>query len=269
MKQIQGIVLKWSLGVALMLPLSCAAEKFVEINAELEINDWDYRFWVDGNHIAAPPEDKSRSIFTKPGTVHCIVGTNSWMVESGQSNAAHNYTITYWFTGTNIVNHTIERPDGVQTTRITSSTDGNPGRPVRVLDVMFGPWGKASWLAFCSGPFLKNPGRQIPLPSDLWKETQKNTTFPDNTIVFPDDLGLPQTINEYGATNQLILQYQVRRSTNVLGWNFPLEFYLVQYSSSSSNGWHVHLTAKGRVTDIHPTEKLEIPADVFKHVQKH
>lgn len=103
----------------------------------------------------------------------------------------------------------------------------------------------------------------------MWKETQRETNFPDKTIVFKDSLGLPQSICEYGRTNQLILHYQVHESTNVLGWNFPLEFYLIQYYSSRSNGWQVHLTAKGKVTSIKPADKLEVPAEVLSYLHEH
>jgi hypothetical protein len=56
----------------------------------------------------------------------------------------------------------------------------------------------------------------------------------------------------------------------VLGWNFPLEFYLVQYQPARlraktspdrprTNSWELQLTAKGRVTSIKEGTAPEIP----------
>jgi hypothetical protein len=40
-------------------------------------------------------------------------------------------------------------------------------------------------------------------------------------------------------------------STNVLGWNFPLEFHVVQYRNNyKTHVWEVHLTASGKLTAI-------------------
>ena len=122
--------------------------------------------------------------------------------------------------------------------------------------------GKICWLAFCSGSFLKRNGRQIPLPSDLWKETTlAYSGWSDQTAVFEDGLGLPRSINIFATNNQTIFQYQTRQSTNVLGWNFPSEFYLVQYSPEGTNGWKLHLTAKGKVTAISKVSKSYVELD--------
>jgi hypothetical protein len=131
---------------------------------------------------------------------------------------------------------------------------------------------KICWLGFCSGPALKRDGRRIPLPSDMWKEyfPDFSGTY-DKTKVFEDGLGLPKHIEVFTEKGQLVFQYQVHQSTNVLGWNIPLEFYLVQYNPAPwprTNSWAVHLTAKGKVTVIGPGTKPEIPADVANAVEK-
>ena len=77
--------------------------------------------------------------------------------------------------------------------------------------------------------------------------------------VFDDSLGLPQSVTLTTTNKQPIFQYQVRRSTNVLGWNIPLEFYGIQYIGSVSNGWRADFSFKGKVTDIHPVPSLEMP----------
>jgi hypothetical protein len=177
-----------------------------------------------------------------------------------------NARVPRWFTGTNMIESITrtEIPQPPSTTnfpvalapstiRITESTDGNPGRPVRVSDLME-VRGKIGWLALCSGPALKIPGRRIFPPDDLWKERCAcSGTFTDKTVIFDDSLGLPKSMEIFTEKGQLILQYQVRQSVNVLGWKFPLEFYLVQYGPPHwprTNSWEVEFTAKGRIIDI-------------------
>jgi hypothetical protein len=75
------------------------------------------------------------------------------------------------------------------------------------------------------------------------------------------NLGLPQSIKQFANTNQTILQYQVHQSTNVLGWNFPLEFYLVQYNPDGTKGWKAHITTKGQVTAIVKGSKIAVPPE--------
>jgi hypothetical protein len=157
-------------------------------------------------------------------------------------------------------------PAGHKSTHIRESIDGNPGRPVRVADLMgFDLPATVSWLAFCSGSALKQEGRQIYPPSAFWKESSiVYSGWSDVTEVFKEGLGQPKSINLVSTNSQSIFQYQVRQSTNVLGWSFPLEFYGVQYLPTGTNSWKLHLTLKGRVTSIGPAKKPNIPAEVMK-----
>jgi hypothetical protein len=203
-----------------------------------------------------------------------------------------SFKVTRWFTGTNIIEHTLitketlaadakkasqhsqfsmtPPPAGHRYTRIHESADGNPGRPGGVADLMgFDFPARVSWLAFCSGPFLKRDGRNIFPPSAMWKESNiVYSGWSDATEVFRDGLGLPKRINLVSTNGQSIFQYQVRQSTNVLGWNFPLEFYGVQYLPTGTNGWKLHMTLKGRVTGIHACAKPEIPAEVMSVIER-
>jgi hypothetical protein len=71
------------------------------------------------------------------------------------------------------------------------------------------------------------------------------------------------------SAEQPVLQYSVTASTNVLGWEFPLEFYLAQYRPArlpdsrrfGTKGWELQLTAKGKVTAIGVGTKPEIPTE--------
>jgi hypothetical protein len=271
----------------LLLPLPCGAAQFVELTAEVELNDWDYWFFSDriGRY---PGEAGVPSIFRESQSRRCVVGEDTWMIESDFPTVK----VTRWFTGTNIIEHTVitkQTPDAVvrrmsensklamtappaghKYTRVYESVDGNPGRPVRVADLMgFDSVAGVSWLAFCSGPMLKREGRQIFPPSAFWKESSiVYSGWSDSTEVFKDGLGLPKRINLLSTNGQSIFQYQVRQSTNVLGWNFPLEFYGVQYLPTGTNAWKLHLTLRGRVTSIGPASKPEIPADVMKVIEQ-
>ncbi len=114
---------------------------------------------------------------------------------------------------------------------------------------------------------VETPGRQIPLPSAFGKEFF-SSDFLDETVCFDDSLGLPKSIDVLTKQGQLVFQYQVHQSTNVLGWNFPLEFYLAQYNRTRKNSFAVYLTGKGKVTAIKPAGKPQIPNEVLSAVEK-
>jgi hypothetical protein len=264
-----------------------ALAQFVELTAELEINDWSYWFFEDTLGFAVRSGKSPSTIFTTSAPIRCVVGTNMWMMESV---FARNAKVTRWFTGSNIVERTLipqamsdeetkrlSQPGGLavrgpqsgeQHTRTYPTADGNPGRPVRVMDLFMDAGGMMTWLVFCSGPALKHEGRQIPPPSAFWKEYFPGD-FTDKTICFEDSLGLPRNIEMVTREGQVILQYQVRQSTNVLGWNFPTEFYLVQYQRGpGTNSHQVHLTAKGKVTAIKAGTEPRIPVEAPNAVEK-
>jgi hypothetical protein len=245
------------LSLSLLFCVQQGAAQSVELTAEIEIVWW-------GCHGRNPP-----SINSKTYTARCVVGTNTWLIEG---DFLMNAKDTWWFTGTNLIEQTLITkdtahattkevsgissfamsvpPKGSRNIRTFDSTDGNPGRPVRVGDLMSEP-GKIAWLAFCSGSFLKQQGRHIPLPSDIWKEVlPASWETTEKTTTFEDELGLPERIVLYTSNNQPVLQYRATLSTNVLDWNFPLEFYLAQYGPAGTNAWELHLTAKGTVTSI-------------------
>jgi hypothetical protein len=253
---------------ALLFLCRTEAAHFVELTAEIELNDWSYWFFEDKLGFAARSGKSPSTVFTTSAPIRCVIGTNTWMMESGSPNAK----LTRWFTGSNIIERsgsTARGPSaGEQHTSVRATVDGNPGRPVRVLDLFTDAWGMTTWLAFCSGPALKREGRQIPPPSAFWKQY-----FPgdleDKTICFEDSLGLPKSIEVLTKQGQVVLQYQVRRSTNVLGWDFPAEFYLVQYQRGpGTNSHQIHLTGKGRITAIKAGTEPRISAEGAGAVEK-
>lgn len=276
----------WGLILCLLSQLSHGAAQFVDITVEIEINDWDYWFLEDQRGLAKA-RGEERSIFTKAATVHCVIGANTWLMEG---DFYRNSKAARWFTGTNIIEHSLitqELPEaeikrlsqtsklaitsprvGHQTVRVYPTDDGNPGRPVRVSDLM-NLRGRICWLAFCSGSALKREGRKLFPPSDLWKELLSAPAgFKDETTVFEDDFGLPRSVRLLTPNDQLIFSYQVRHSTNVLGWNFPVEFYAVQYRPARTNGWELQLTVRGKVTAIGVGAEPTIPALSEKSAEK-
>ena len=259
---------KWAvvLCLCLLFPADRVVAQYVELTAQIETVFWS-----------------AEGVSAASRTARCVVGKNTWLIETDLDSQKH----TWLFTGSNLIQHTLitgypskhrdlyerNHPEqrgsiGRKSTRVFESVDGNPGRPVRVADLGM-PTDKIASLAFCSGSYLKREGRQIPLPSDIWKELiSAPTGFSDNTIVFDDDLGLPRSLELYTRTRQPVFQYRVPLSTNVLGWNFPLEFYLAQYRPAGTNGWELHLTGKGKVTAIGPGAKPEFPTEVEKAPEK-
>ena len=102
---------RWALMVCLLFPLLCGAAQFVELTAEVELNDWDYLFFCDriGKY---PGQAGVPSIFRESQTRRCVVGEDTWMIESDFPT----FKVTRWFTGTNIIEYTVitkETPDAV------------------------------------------------------------------------------------------------------------------------------------------------------------
>lgn len=254
----------WILVLHLLVPTFCGAAQFVDLTVQMEINQWAHWLLQDQRSRSG-----RESIFNKTATVHCVIGTNTWLMEG---DFYRNSFTKLWFTGTNIIEETLitqetsqaemERfskistiamaspPVGQKTTRTYATADGNPGRPVRVQDLMR-LRGNICWLALCSGSALKREGRQLFPPSDIWKElVSAPAGFTDKTKVFDDGLGLPRSIELFTPEQRRIFQYQVRQTTNYIGWEIPLEFYGIQYRPVETNGWELDLTFKGKVTAI-------------------
>ena len=275
-------VWKSALTLGLGLPLQGGAAQFVELKADIESVAW-FR----------GTENRPPTVHPKTLPTRCVVGTNSWLIEI-EFDTQRN---TWWFTGTNLIEWSVvthETPEetkalfrkaaqqgtsmlglapnfppvGARFNRTSESADGNPGRLPRISDLLHMP-ARIAWLAFCSGPALKRDGRRIFPPGDLWKEyITAPSGFADKTDVFEDNLGLPKTVDLYTTTRQPVLQYRVATSTNVLGWDFPLEFYLAQYRPVDTNGWQLDLTAKGKVTVIGPGTQPQIPPEAAKVLEK-
>lgn len=244
----------WILALYIFASMFCGAAQFVGLTVQLEINQWSY--WLLHDQRSRDGRD---SIF-KTDTVHCVIGTNTWLMKG---DFVQNAFTQIWFTGTNIIEETVitqepskaelkqsHPPVGTKMTQTHYTADGNPGRPIRERDLMT-LRANICWLALCSGPALQREGRQLFPPSDQWKHlVSAPAGFTDKTTVFEDGLGLPRNIELFTPEQRRIFQYQVRQTTNINGWEIPLEFYGIQFRPAETNSWELHLTFKGKVTAI-------------------
>ncbi|HVV73272.1 MAG TPA: hypothetical protein VHI52_17505 [Verrucomicrobiae bacterium] len=260
-----------------LLSTQARAGSFIEIRVNIEINDWSYWLLRDRSPQAAnlPLNDSPEAIFPESKTIRCVIGPGTWLMEG---DLVQNGRLTEWFTGTNIIERTLitkdagastsarlaaisglamtSPPVGHTYTRTYESTDGNPGRTIRIPDLLE-LRSRIAWLAFCSAPVFKENDRKIYPPSDLWKESRLGFfTYPfyDQATTFDDGLGLPRSFTLYNTNAHPVVEYQVAQSTNVLGWNIPTQFYLIQYHPRGTNDWLLLMTAKGKVTSIAPAE---------------
>jgi hypothetical protein len=261
---------RWLVFVLLLAAAPLRAQDYFELTATTELVEWH----MAGVHKPDPWE------------VRCVVGTNRWWMDGVFLPGAKGRA---WFDGTSLVvcdklpkpplknqrmlNYTNETgtfmqvatPEGQRWTETAASADGNPGRPVRVADLLTLD-GRIAWLAFCSGPAFRRADRVIYPPNDLWKEVIGGKPgFLEKAELFPDDLGLPRSVWLRTAKGQTVMRYGVVTSTNVCGWDFPREFYLAQYRPGlipgtnvlSSTDWEVDYVAKGTLTSIRPSRMPE------------
>lgn len=215
---------------------------------------------------------------TNNRAVRCVVGTNTWLIEP---EAEPHQRVAWLCDGvelsrqTFVTGHFSKDPElfrrnhpeyeeqiGQTFIRVVPFSDRSPFRPVRVADVPWAGEPKICWLAFCSGAFLRREGRHLFPPIDHWK-TQLDAPgdFLDKRAVFEDDLGLPRRIELRTSKQEPIFQYSVVASTNLLGWNLPLEFYLAQSRPVGTKAWQVYFTARGRVTVLGPAIRPKFSSD--------
>src|SRR5947208_2676731 len=96
---------QWSITICLAFSTHLTiADQFVELTAEFEGTFWPLH----------GPE--SRRLYT----TKCIVGHKSWML---QGDFGRNCTTTYWYNGTNLIEHTLitknlQPPDHVAVVRM-------------------------------------------------------------------------------------------------------------------------------------------------------
>jgi hypothetical protein len=231
----------------------------------------------------------------------CIAGTKEWFIE-------HDNTVNserkWLFDGTNVYNSTrltkpssreineslprglrfatvpFEQAKSNLSIRIWESSDGHPLGDVGVNIV---------WLAFCSGQYLKNEARLIPLPLADLRHTRDRYAYRDTTQTFDDELGLPKAVSLFTSKallqasednfdmdaffgdryaewkkqtvaeleeNVLTFHYAVTESTNVLRCSIPTRFEFRQEPRPHSmSDWSWRGT--GKLLSVRPASRPE------------
>ena len=245
-----------------MIPCLARAAQFVEVAAQIET-----KIWSSSNPTALPK--------TRVHEGRCVVGTNAWMIEG---DFMSNARLTFWFTGTTIVEHTLitklspepaTKPPmprfsgrplavGSQFTKIYSDPeDGSISDPTVHL----------YWLAICSGQNLSREGRRLPIPRTAASSNghRPGATCDDQTVVFKDALGLPKSVKLFAPKDNLIWEYRVEQTTNFLGWTFPSRFSAVSYRPAfPGEGLKPNYSYSGTIISIKAAEEPKIPQEVFE-----
>ena len=234
---------------SLMLAVTARAQ-FVEVEATIDVTNWTY------NEETGLPLKSTRDF-----SVRCVAGANTWLIESHSST---NLKQTIWFVKDKLVRQfaagdrdaALDESDpypvrrGPRTASIGTSEDGYPAGDIYL---------NLPWFAFCSGSYFKRPNRSVPLPAPVERSA---FGFKDETTVFDDALGLPRRVDLFTWKHQNKCEYRVEQSTNVLGWNFPTVFTVVQNAPDEFDQWRRQLTATGRVTRIRPAARPALPAEI-------
>jgi len=175
---------------------STASDRNLRISGQFE------QFWESASSKSAASNSLSTSFV-------CVLDGNGWWIDlqwpSGTSQR-------WQFDGTNLYQKIIARTS--ETTliggdlppkssgRIFTNNSVNSSKEVSSVHVFSGLGGcpfddyyiNIPWLAFCSGDYLKNPDRVIPLPTVDAHHSPDSLAYKDNTETYADALGLPKSV---------------------------------------------------------------------------
>ncbi len=266
-------------------PIALFGQRYVEIDGEVESLSYP-------RHSGVPTEQKIVFPFK------CIVGKDKWRIKHEWVRNGINYV---YFDGTNINKRfqmtrespqrgkmglatvPFEQAKSIISISIFPAPDGHP------LDTL---GANMPWLAFCSGSYLKRPGRIVPLPTAILRVDPDSFAYVDNTETFQDELSLPKTIELFTSTaqyekslhderlnastrgereklhgrsqippdGQLRFRYEVVAQTNISGWILPTKFTYTTYQAKTLGDTNVVWTGTGRVIHMQETKA---PEDVF------
>jgi len=281
-----------SLPIFLCAVASEVKAQFVEISSELEL-------------IALRTSETNTLATAKPRIISsvCVTGHNCWRIEDDGVQGGINKV---FFDGTNVfqsiqvtqmpseeLQQTLKQTKGPAlvpfdtaksnlTINIWPSTDGHP-----LSHETF----NITWLAFCSGSYLRRDGRLIPLPCEWLRHTPDRYAYTDRTEVFSDAAGLPRSIDLFMSrahylasvedfyhgwgtrylpwmrtkmTNivegALTFHYTVTATTNFEGSTYPLRFEFFQKGRDflQNEGWFKQ--GVGRLKSI---RRAEAPKGLF------
>ena len=291
--------------IVLCFPWYCVpatAQRHVEITARLETLSYRLEDLQDG-----------KSPIHRSYSVTCISGVNDWRIDAPGKNGRQNWL----FDGTNLYlnimasnsvpklnegkpaysgsNSLQSSPQAPAAAGVVSSVhvfESHDGCPLDMQSV------NISWLAFCSGSYLKRAGRLIPLPVVDLRHSPDGFAYADKTETFEDEMGLPKSIDllssdvlfeasvksdvfegkhdvelwKRGAMGfkwdlpdgTLRFHYAVTETTNFSGWNIPVKFEWFMYFYKGGSAKQVPL-GTGIVTSIRAAEKPESVVDASLH----
>lgn len=257
-----------SITVQFLAPARLQASQYVEVTADFDL-------------LSYKPANLSEG--TSPHIEHvtfkCIAGTNDWRVDVLRPSGAMDL---WWFDGTTLYENMLVPKQSVQPIGVPphggnavrdAATEAaetmsktnfqDLGSGVHLWQSVDGcPLGgycvNIPWLTFCSGPYLKRKARVVPLPVMDLRHAPDGFAYADKTSCFPDELGLPKSIELYASDSlfkasvnsevfqgkhdvnlwkrgsmgfkwdfpdgMLRFRYSVLESTNLLGWNIPVRF---------------------------------------------
>lgn len=120
------------------------------------------------------------------------------------------------------------------------------------------------WLAFCSGQYLRQPGRDVPIPTATFaRHWPENFAYMDKTLLFAETPGVPKLLELYTShvryrsavvdqrlfrdyspfnpdpkfpDGELQFRYEVEEKTNFLGQTVPLRFRFESFSHNRHGG---------------------------------
>jgi hypothetical protein len=236
---------------AVLTALPASAAQFIEIEATFEVIRWQLH-----------EETGLRLRNTRTYSVHCVAGTNLWLIEHQPRT---NVTESTWFVNRKLIRLTTLTRDpafgdspylygrrGSRSASILPAPDGYPGGELLV---------NLPWFAFCSGPFLHSNPRGVPVPTS--PPDRPAFGFTNETSFFQDDFGLPRRAAFYADPRQLKCLYEVQQSTNLLGWNFPTAFTVTHNASDRFGHWDRELTVNARVTLIRSAPDFAVPNEIL------
>jgi hypothetical protein len=264
----------WMAGLFESVPVSAAAipDRYVEIHAEIELITF-----VSTNNLDIAFEKRRKY------SLRCVTGKNTWFIENDFVINAREF---WYFDGTNVHRKVDPINAGSLTnqpakslgwekplTNIHSSIRPSPGgHPLGNLGV------NIPWLVFCSGTFLKQSERIIPLPTTDIPGAPDAFIYADKTEIFGDELGLPKRIEFFfsralyeksvkdgrlpqnASDGALKFRYEVSQVTNFSGWTLPLKFEYTSYTEGAEGKWRPIVGGAGTVTDIRDGSRPVFPA---------
>jgi hypothetical protein len=228
----------------------------------------------------------------------CTVGLNTWLIES---DFTPGITSTYYFDGTHVYKTTSINPNTRSKNKAAVSKDLKNLLPLVSYEEAKGEvmipltitpgshplddgGANLPWLAFCSGRYLRVPGRIVPRAGADIRHYPGAFGFQDQTVTFDDSLGLPYKLELFASLKllqqatvhhsliragspgrlQLALspnisapqgflaaRYEALAETNFAGWNLPVKFKYEQFLPLETGQSITTVILLGEVTSIH------------------